>query len=86
MAVGSGAVSANRWTSGVQTAVGAMALTRMFLAAYSIAALRVRPITPAFAKVYGEMCSCPVRPAVEAVLTMLPPPVSSICAMQYFIT
>jgi hypothetical protein len=86
MAAGSGAVCANRSTSGVHTAVGAIALTRMFWLAYSIAALRVRPITPAFANVYGEMCNWPVRPAVEAVLTMLPPPVFSICAMQYFIT
>jgi hypothetical protein len=86
MAAGSGAVSANRCTSGVHTAVGAIALTRMFWPAYSIAALRVRPITPAFAKVYGEMLSCPVRPAVEAVFTMLPPPVVSICSMQYFMT
>src|SRR5580704_15198495 len=65
MAAGSGAVCANRSTSGVHTTVGAIALTRMLRAAYSIAALRVRPMMPALANVYGEMFCCPVRPAVE---------------------
>ena len=32
------------------------------------------------------MFCCPVRPAVEEVLTMTPPPVRSISAMQYFMT
>jgi hypothetical protein len=43
MAAGSGALCANRSTIGVHTVVGAIALTRMFEVAYSIAALRVRP-------------------------------------------
>ena len=51
ISAGSGAVSMNRCTSGVMTTVGATALTRTPRAAYSIAAERVRPTSPAFENV-----------------------------------
>src|ERR671935_3011728 len=84
IASGSGASFANFSTSGVQTTVGAMALTRMFLSAYSIAADRVSPMMPALANVYDEMLIWPVRPAVDEVMTSLPPPVWSIAWTVYF--
>jgi len=66
-------VSMKPCTSGVITTVGATALTRILFAAYSRAAERVRPITPALVNVYAEMLSWPVRPAVDEQDVVLEP-------------
>ena len=51
-----------------------MALTRIPWRANSIAAVRVMPTTACLLAVYATRPGVPVSPAIDAVLTMAPPP------------
>src|SRR5688572_12224591 len=57
---------------------GQTALTVTFLCAHSSARARVRPSRACFEAQYAEVYLNPLRAAVEATLTMRPPPRSAI--------
>src|ERR1700722_3294717 len=63
-----------RETIGVSIAPGQIALTRMLCRPFSSAATFVIAITPALAAQYADELRKPTRPAIEAVLTIAPPP------------
>jgi hypothetical protein len=58
---------------GVSIAPGQTALTRMPSWAYSIAAVRVRPMTPCLLALQGEAFGEPRSASVDATLTIAPP-------------
>ena len=58
---------------------GATALTRMLSGATSRASWRVNPTIAAFAAPYGALNGCAVIAAIEATLTIEPPPAARRC-------
>ena len=65
-------------------APGQMALMRTPLCAFSSAAVLVRPSTPCFDAQYGDRPGEAITPAPDEVLTMAPPPCSTMCAISCF--
>ena len=69
---------------GVSIAPGATALIRMPEPAYSIAAVLVIPTTPCLVAVYTDCFGSGRKEFVEAMLTIAPPPRSSMARISYF--
>ena len=61
---------------------GPTLLTRMPCAAYSSAAVLVIPTTPCLAATYATDCAKPTEPRIDAMLTIDPPPASSIAGIS----
>src|SRR5690625_2548318 len=71
-------------TLSVNVMPGQIELTRMPCFPNSNAAVFVSPFTPHFDEAYADNPGDPNRPDVDAVLTIAPPPDSSIAAISYF--
>src|SRR5204863_1731392 len=68
----------------VSTNPGASALIRIPRLAYSIPAAFDNPITPCFAATYALMPGSAIIPAIDALLTIAPPPAPSMYSISYF--